>query len=140
MSTKKLTMTNDVLPHTHCDLYSYSAYDVPTYDRDKFRSNLDYLASKAPGKDNVYIGEFGAPENEVGGPEVQLARVRSTIETALKWGARYIIYWELYCNEPKPDHKYAGRPEDDDMRGFWLIRPDGSRPPVTDYLIELWSK
>ena len=27
------SVTNDVLPHTHCDLYSYSAYDIIHYAR-----------------------------------------------------------------------------------------------------------
>ena len=59
----------------------------------------------------------------------------------MDWGAKYAVYWELYCNEfkegkPPP----AGRPKNDDLRGFWLIRPDGSRPPVTDYFIELWNR
>jgi hypothetical protein len=137
-----VTVTNDVLPHTHCDLYSYSAWDVPTHEPDKFAAALDYLASKAPGgKQKIYVGEFGAPENVVGSAEKQRDRVQSAVETAMKWGAKYAVYWELYCNEfkegkPKP----TGRPKNDDMRGFWLIRPDGSRPPVTDYFIELWNR
>jgi hypothetical protein len=137
-----VTVTNDVLPHTHCDLYSYSAWDVPTHEPDKFTAALDHLASKAPGgKEKIYVGEFGAPENVVGSAEVQRDRVQSTVETAMKWGAKYAVYWELYCNEfkeGKPPPK--GRPKNDDMRGFWLIRPDGSRPPATDYFIELWNR
>jgi hypothetical protein len=139
---KGVTVTNHGLPHTRCDLYSYSAWDVPTHEPDKFTAALDYLASKAPGgKEKIYVGEFGAPENVVGSAEKQLERTKSTIETALKWGAKYAVYWELYCNEFKDasaDHK--GRPKNDDMRGFWLVRPDGSRPPVTDYFIELWNR
>ena len=45
-----------------------------------------------------------------------------------------------YCNEPKAEAKLTGKPKNNDMRGFWLIRPDGSRPPVTDYFIELWNR
>ena len=36
--------------------------------------------------------------------------------------------------------KENARPQSKDMRGFWLIRPDGSRPPVTDYFIDLWNR
>jgi hypothetical protein len=138
-----VTVTNDVLPHTHCDLYSYSAYDVPTHDAEQFRVALDYLKAKSPdskqfGADNVYVGEYGAPENVVGGPDEQLRRVRSATQTALHFGARYVVYWELYCNEPV--RELTTRPTNDDLRGFWLIRPDGSRPPVTAYFEALWKR
>jgi hypothetical protein len=139
MKNEGVTVTNDVLPQTHCDLYSYSAYDVPTHEPEKFRAALDYLASKSPGDDNVYVGEYGAPENEIGGADEQLRRVQSATETAMAWGVKYAVYWQLYCNEPK---KPLGeqRPTNDQMRGFWMIRPDGSRAPVTDYFIELWNR
>jgi hypothetical protein len=136
-----VTVTNDVLPRTHCDLYSYSAWDLPTHEPEKFRAALDHLASKAPGgKEKIYVGEFGAPENVVGGAEEQDKRVRSATQTAMDWGAKYVVYWQLYCNEPKEGVKISGRPKNGDMRGFWLMRPDGSRPPVTDYFIELWDR
>jgi len=131
----KVTVTNDVLPKTHCDLYSYSAWDTQR-DPELFRKALDYLANKAPdsklfGSKNVYVGEFGAPENNVGGPEKQLELTKSAVKTALDWGARYVVYWELYCNEPAG--KYEGRPKNSDCRGFWLIRPDGTKAPVWNY-------
>jgi len=136
-----VTVTNDCLPHTNCDLHSYSAYDVPTHEPEKFRAALDYLASKAPGgNEKVYVGEYGAPENVVGSAEEQDKRIRSATATAMQWGAKYVVYWELYCNEPKEKLKDGARPESKDMRGFWLIRPDGSRPPVTDYFIDLWNR
>ncbi len=126
----KVSATNDVLPKTHCDLYSYSAWDT-LRDPVKFRKALDYLASKAPdsklfGANNVFVGEYGAPENEPGmTPEKQRDIVKAATEVALDWGARYVVYWELYCNEKA--HDYEGRPKNEDCRGFWLIRPDGSK-------------
>jgi len=131
----KITMTNDVIPKTHCDLYSYSAWDT-IRDPAKFRKALDYLANKAPdsklfGNKNVYVGEFGAAETVVGGPEKQAEIVKKAVETALDWGARYIVYWQLYCNEPAD--KYESRPKNSDCKGFWLIRPDGTKSPVWDY-------
>ena len=141
MKKQGATVTNDVLPQTHCDLYSYSAWDLPTHEPEKFRAALDYLASKAPGgKEKIYVGEYGAPENVVGGADEQDRRVRSATQTAIDWGAKYIVYWQLYCNEPKDAAKITARPKNEDMRGFWLVRPDGSRPPATDYFIELWNR
>jgi len=136
----KVTATNDIIPHTHCDLYSYSCWDT-CRDTKKLRAALDYLADKAPdsklfGSKNVFVGEFGAPENDCGGPERQLEIVKNATETALDWGARYVVYWELYCNEPKGE--YEGRPKNENCRGFWLIRPDGSKSLVWDYFRALF--
>ncbi len=129
-------VSNQVVPHTRCDLYSYSAWDTQN-DPVLFREALSYLREHASpsetcGRDNVYVGEYGAPENEVGGPEAQERLIRSATETALDWGARYVIYWQLYCNEPA--RQFEGRPSNDDLRGFWMVRPDGTRPPVYDTL------
>ena len=135
----KVTVTNSVFPHTHCDLYSYSAWDT-VRNPEKFRKALDYLAEKAPpsklfGSKNIYVGEFGAPENNVGGPEKQLEIIKNAVETSLDCGARYVVYWEVFCNEP--DTKPKERPKNSDCRGFWLVRPDGTKPPVWDYFAGL---
>ena len=130
------SVTNDVLPKTRCDLYSYSAYDTMGQSEEKFRAALEYLAEKAPdseafGNRNLYIGEFGWPESLVS-REQRLEMVRYTIDTALALDARYILFWALYCDGPKPD---AVAPLDNsELVGNWLIRPDGSKSPVWDYL------
>lgn len=131
--------TNSVLPHTHCDLYSYSAYDTCVQGKAKFRKALDYIAEKAPdsklyGAKNVYIGEFGYPESLIT-PAERMSIVKDTVETALSWGARYALFWELYDDGPK--RVYEGRPKNDDMVGNWLIRPDGTKSPIWDYFHEL---
>ena len=132
----KKSVTNDVVPRTHCDLYSSSAYDIQD-DAKSMTQGLDYLASKAPdsalyGAKNIFLGEFGFPENNVGGPAKQRDKTRTALQAALRWGVRYAVYWELYCNEPiKP---LEGKPTNADMRGFWLIRPDGSKAPIWNYL------
>jgi hypothetical protein len=128
----KITAVNDVVPFTRADLYSYSCWDV-AFDRGRLTRALDYLAEKAPdselyGGRNVYLGEFGAVPDQVG----EGASVRNAIlglaEAALGWGARWVVYWQLYCNEAA--RPYEGRPANADLRGFWLIRPDGSRAPI----------
>ncbi len=134
--TGKKSVTNDVLPRTHCDLYSSSAYDIQG-DAQTMSAGLDYLAAKAPdsalfGAKNIFIGEFGFPENNIGGASVQCDKTQSVLQAALRWGVRYAVYWELFCNEPAK--KWEGNPTNADMRGFWLIRPDGSKAPVWNYL------
>jgi hypothetical protein len=125
----KVTATNDVVPFTRADLYSYSSWDVG-FDRRRLTQALEYLQSKAPdselfGERNIYLGEFGAVPDQVGEGVNLRKRIQGLADAALGWGVRYAVFWQLYCNEPK--HEYEGRPRISDMRGFWLIRPDGSK-------------
>jgi hypothetical protein len=126
------TVTNDVLPGTHCDLYSYSAWDKISFGRQAFHDALDYLAAKAPdsaafGNRNIYIGEFGWPEQ--GNPN-SFSVIRDATEEALSWDCPYMIYWEVYDNECSTSPATIA-----DCRGFWMIRPDGSKAPAYDYFV-----
>ena len=124
----KVTATNNVVPFTRADLYSYSSWDLG-FDRRRLTQALDYLADQAPdselfGPRNIYLGEFGAVRDQVG-EGVNLPKlIQGLADTALGWGARWVVFWQLYCNEPKQE--YEGRPGLSDLRGFWLIRPDGT--------------
>lgn len=145
------TVTNDVLPKTRCDLYSYSAYDTigvaaddPIKGRELFRKALEYLAAKAPdspafGAKNVYVGEFGWPEvrsdqDPHASTEKSLQVIRMTVEVAADWGCPYIIYWQVYDNESRAKSR---RPTNADVRGFYLIRPDGTPAAARDYFMSL---
>ena len=139
----KPCVTNSVLPFTHCDLYSYSAYDTMTQGPALFRQSLDYLASKAPdsqafGDKNIYLGEYGWPENLIGEP-ARLNMMRETVETALSFGVRYAMFWELYCDGLKNPDLGGKPPTNADMAGNWLIRPDGSRSVLWDYFQGLYA-
>ncbi len=128
-------VTNSVLPHTRCDLYSYSAYDTMAQNEELFRKALAHLQEKAPdsehfGNQNVYIGEFGWPESLVT-EEHRLDMVKYSVEAALDYGAPYILFWELYDDGPKGP--IEGKPKNEDFVGNWLIRPDGTYSPVWDY-------
>jgi hypothetical protein len=146
------TVTNNVLPKTHCDLYSYSSYDtIEAASREVtkgprlFRRALDYIASKAPdsaafGNKNVYVGEFGWPcirseKSDPGASEEKSVRViRTAVEEALDWGCPYVVYWQVYDNEVRSG---KNRPRNDEVRGFYLIRPDGTHAPAWDYFSSL---
>ncbi len=142
-----ISMVNSVIPYTHCDLYSYSAWDSRPDVEGRFAHDLDYLATQAPdsalyGDRDIYIGEYGQAENTQGGAQAQLDTIRRMTEIALGWGVRYTLYWNLYCNEPtdpaitSPDI----RPTNSQMAGLWLIRPDGTHAPVYDYFVGLFQK
>jgi hypothetical protein len=128
----KVTATNNVIPYTHCDLYSYSSWDIG-FTPGQLTRALDYLKSKAPdselfGRYDLYLGEFGMAKDH-GAPEgTRFERVRELMEAALGWGVRYAVYWQVYDNEAL--QTYTGRPDNEDLRGFWLIRPDGEKAPI----------
>jgi hypothetical protein len=145
------SVTNNVLPHTHCDLYSYSAYDTiglasndPAKGRAALREALDYIAAKAPdseafGEKNIYIGEFGWPQvvskkDPHASPEKNLNVIRTTVEVGLEWGCPYLVYWQIYDNEWLIE---KGRPTNDEVRGFYLIKPDGTKALAWDYFESL---
>ncbi|QGQ97767.1 hypothetical protein EHS13_24195 [Paenibacillus psychroresistens] len=129
--------TNRVIPSTHMDLYSYSMYDAGfPANTSTIISNLDYLKLKAPdssafGANNLYLGEFGLPENDYL-TVFHKQNAQSIIETSLNWGVNFAVFWQLYDNEPKTT--FTGRPTNSDTRGFWLVRPNTTKTEIYDYL------
>ncbi|MDR1094173.1 MAG: hypothetical protein LBL66_08520, partial [Clostridiales bacterium] len=61
------------------------------------------------------------------------------IEQALAFGVKYLMYWELYCNELRSGVQLdvaSGQMAEinEQVTGFYLIRPDGTRASVYDYI------
>jgi hypothetical protein len=133
----KVTATNNVVPFTQCDLYSYSSWDIGFNPGELVRA-LDHLESKAPasrrfGRRNIYLGEYGKPKIPDVTDMARFETVGDLMEAALGWGVRYAVYWQVYCNEPILAD-LAGRPKNSQMRGFWLVRPDGRHAPMWNIL------
>jgi|GEM_PF-1379251 len=128
----KVTATNDVLPYTHADLYSYSSWDIG-FDPTVLTQALDYLRSKVPpsalfGRRNVYLGEFGAGKDQVPSGALRREVIDELSEAALGWGVRYAVYWQVYDNESYVTiDPLKQRPTAAELHGYWLIRPDGVR-------------
>ncbi len=141
MNENKPNLVNRVLPHTRVDLVSYSAWDAmaaSSRKADVFGKTLEYIAahaldSAAFGSKNVYVGEFGVPANRFSGAEID-RRLTNTTRTALDWGCPYIVYWQLYCNEVASKDVAVPVRNNDGVKGFWLIRPDGTRGRAWDVL------
>ena len=137
-------LVNTVLTHTKLDLVSYSAWDATTkYSEDSqvFRKALDFIAANMPdspdfGNQNVYVGEFGMPENKFPTEQIQKV-IPNVVMTSLDWGCPYIIYWQLYCNELEDSRYLPPVHSNNAVRGFWLLRPDGSRTWMWDYFYGL---
>jgi hypothetical protein len=135
------TLTTHVLPKVAVDLVSWSSYDGMG-SAVRAWQGIELIRrharpSPAFGKLAVFIGEVGKPE--------QGQTERSIVE----WWDRamgvfiaqkmpWIIHWELYCNEPKDGNKRLRTVlPADRLRGFWLIRPDGSLSWSAKYLSRL---
>jgi hypothetical protein len=136
-----VTLTTHVLPHVTLDLVSWSSYDgmndvVSTWQGiELIRQHM--RPSPIFGRNAVYIGEIGKPENEAEEADI------------LEWWDRamgvffamkipWIAHWELYCNEPRDGTKSDRRPRRaEEMRGFWLVKPDGSLSHAGKYLTSL---
>ncbi|HBG27696.1 MAG: hypothetical protein A2Y10_10165 [Planctomycetes bacterium GWF2_41_51] len=140
MNEGRPNMVNKVLPFTNLDLVSYSAWDSSVEewkDPNVFRRSLEFIAEKMPdseafGDKNVYLGEFGWPENLYGGDNEENV-LSQAVNTALGFDCPYIIYWQLYCNELVKAETKLPVKKNHDMKGFWLLRPDGSKSPAWYY-------
>lgn len=124
----KQQFVDKIVPFTHADLYSYSQYDAH-YNPQRMRDNLQYLKTKAPdsaafGADNVMVGEYGSPQLREDVQTAQRQRDHTYVITkaAVDWGARYVVYWEVYDNEGN---------------GFWIKDNNGNRPPVWQFFWDI---
>lgn len=136
------TLTTHVLPHVTLDLVSWSSYDgmsdaVATWQGVELIRN-HMRPSPVFGRNAVYIGEIGKPEN-IGATEKEIVEWWDrAIGVFFAMDIPWIIHWELYCNEPKDGTKSDRRPRKaEEMRGFWLLRPDGSLSFAGKYLTTL---
>ncbi|MEX0324566.1 MAG: hypothetical protein AB3N33_00620 [Puniceicoccaceae bacterium] len=134
------TLTNTVLPRVDVDYVSYSSYDTIQGDgmREKVVRALDHIESMMkprPGwtGKRVYAGEFAIRASLVGfDPEEHDRCNREVISAFLEWGCPYILYWQMYCNEPVPDLPQG-------YNGFWLIDPEGTRYPLYYTMKDYWQ-
>lgn len=147
MQHGKPNMVNKVLPFTKLDLVSYSAWDTAVdkwQDPNLFGKAIDFIAQNmvATGafesKHCVYIGEFGWPENMLGKEHLNLA-LHNITGTTLERGCPYIVYWQVYCNDKVDRSAKLPIKENNQMQGFWLIRPDGTKSYAWQYFNNLLS-
>ena len=139
------TLTSHVLPNLELDLVSWSAYDGMGSVVNLWHGieTIRHYMKPTPffGKPVVYIGEIGFPENNRG--DMNLTewwdpRIGVFLALDIPW----IVHWELYCNEITEEAKRKPVPENgmyaaDDLRGFWLLRPDGSLSHAAEYFKKL---
>lgn len=146
------TVTSHILPHIRPDFISWSCYDgLMTGKQDGVATalglgeGLDLIQRHArttqrdfAGKPAVYIGEIGFPEQLVPAGAV-VDMMDGAMGTLLARQIPYIFHWELFCNERRDGSRApADRKETaEELRGFWLVRPDGSLGHTAEYFEKL---
>ncbi len=133
-----------VLPKVQTDMVSWSCYDGLTDDGVQLYKGIDYIKSQmlpsATKEKTVFIGEIGIPENVAyHGSEEKIIKAWDTyMGVLLAQKIPYVVHWELYCNEAKDDSQaYYPPKKAEEMRGFWLLRPDGSAGFALKYFEKL---
>jgi hypothetical protein len=138
------TVTEHVLPQVEVDLVSYSCYDAMESGaalRRGIETIRRFARTTGPlGPGAVYLGEIGIPENLY--PERIRERWQELLEVARDAGVLWAVQWQLYCNEPDP--RTAPHPPDPltdprHLRGFWLLKPDGSPSETGTHFRSLWQ-
>jgi hypothetical protein len=139
------TMTEQVLPHVELDLVSYSCYDGMSRPETLWKclQEIRNHCKTGPlfGPCAVFVGEIGIPENDQ--PQRLSERWDEFMGVLLAAAVKYIVHWELYCNEFKNDLAKKPQPPITDpalMRGFWLVKPDGSLSESGKYFASLWKR
>ncbi len=141
-------LTTHVLPHVEVDMVSWSAYDATDFDKtgldlykgiEFIRSQMKpttYMKEKV-----IFLGEIGIPEISTKNLPVEFRERWDTyMAVCLAQDIRYVIQWELYCNEPAKGaiiNQPAVAKTNLEMNGFWLIKPDGSKGYAMQYFDEI---
>ncbi len=143
------TLTTDVLPKVKVDMVSWSSYDGKTPDGLKMYKGIDIIRKHLiptpymKGEKVVFIGEIGKPENIKNETRESIREFWDlNMGVYFAQDIPYIIHWELFCNENKDG---SPRLQDrnktaDELKGFWLIRPDGSKGWAQEYFEEIMTK
>jgi hypothetical protein len=142
------TLTTSVLPKVKVDMVSWSSYDGRTLDGLLMYKGIDIIrkylvpSDYMKGKKVVFIGEVGRPENIENQTRESIREFWDlNMGVYLAQNIPYIIQWELFCNEPKVGPRTQDRNKtNDELRGFWLIRPDGTKGWAQEYFEELLAK
>jgi hypothetical protein len=137
-------IVNSVLPLVEVDMVSWSCYDGMDEKGVKLYKGIEYIkqfirpTGYMKGKKVVFLGEIGIPEQRYEGlmtREPVVARWDAYIGVCQALNIPYLIQWELYCNEPKNEalRRLNDTRKTDEMRGFWLVRPDGTLSWAGEY-------
>lgn len=143
---------NKVVPQVQADMVTYSSYDSSSAGNDpntvqaNMNLALNTIKKLAPdplslGDRRILISEYGLFENQQTGAGWRANTILSTAKSAGIAGA---FLWNVFDNECVASNGQptavglppgaVGRPHDNQCRGLWAIRPDGSTSQVVSVL------
>jgi hypothetical protein len=141
------TITSHVLPRINPDMFSWSCYDGLARGKKSFEASaagiwrgwetIQHYARKRPGGGAipVIIGEVGVPEQNAKLTATDVSAIYDgALASSSALGLDGFYIWQVYCNEiedgiPKDKGTYKA----DELRGYWLVRPDGSKSLTGEY-------
>ncbi len=145
------TITSHVLPRISPDMFSWSCYDGLARGKKSAEASavgiwqgwetIQHYARKRPGGGNipVMIGEVGVPEEsaKLAKPDVQ-SIYDGALASSLALNVDGFYIWQVYCNEIEDGvPKQKGVYKKEELRGYWLVRPDGSLSLTGKYFSDL---
>lgn len=116
-------VVNKVLPYANVDYVSYSSYDCQKLSANKIKKTIDKINKLIPAKDNipgsrVFIGEFARPASEFNYDDKAYTKANLEILSKyLRCNVKFILFWQMYCNE---------KPADGRCKGYWLVDDQGN--------------
>lgn len=122
-------VVNRVLPYTNVDYVSYSAYDTMDQSARQVARVIEDIYDNLPEKEGipeprVFIGEVGQPAANCGfDGEKHRDTNLANISKYLACDVKFVLYWQMYCNE---------KLEDGSSRGFYLINDNNEKQPLYD--------
>ena len=124
-------VASDVLPKINTDIVSWSCYDglakaVQLYKGIVYLQEQFQPSACMQKERKIMLGEIGIAERMH--PENIATRWDEFMGVCFALNVPYIVHWELYCNEPVDGDKKKFYPPRtaEELRGFWLIKPDGT--------------
>ena len=150
-------VVNAVVPKVNADMVTYSSYDSTTVGNDaptlqsSLKLALKTIEKMAPdpmglGNRRILISEYGLFENQLAGGTTW--RANAILSTASQEGIYGAFLWNVFDNEcveisgqGAPVDTATGnplRPKDNQCRGLWVVRPDGSTSSVLSVLKQYW--
>lgn len=148
---------NAVVPKVNADMVTYSSYDSTAIGSDAqtvqstLKLALQTIEKMAPdpmglGNRRILISEYGLFENQLAGGTTW--RAKAILSTASQEGIYGAFLWNVFDNEcaetngqGAPVDAATGnplRPKDNQCRGLWVVRPDGSTSSVLSVLKQYW--
>ena len=148
---------NAVVPKVNADMVTYSSYDSTAIGNNSqtvqsgLKLALKTIEKMAPdpmgrGKRRILISEYGLYENQLVGGTTW--RPSAILSTASKEGIYGAFLWNVYDNECAESNGQSApvdtatgnplRPKNNQCRGLWVVRPDGSTSSVVSVLKQYW--